>query len=160
MNREYKEVLNKSGAAKNKAKEIAGKISDERKRAQSIYQFIQQNVASSDLRGVFLLRPVDEVLESKRGDPDEINALFVTMLREAKLDADLVLVASRNWQTLAFKFPNFSQFSKIITRINFKQGAVVVDASNPASPFGSLPWFEQGIPGLVAKSGRMEQRIC
>src|SRR2546430_10684838 len=92
MNREYKEVLNKSGAAKNKAKEIAGKISDERKRAQSIYQFIQQNVASSDLRGVFLLRPVDEVLESKRGDPDEINALFVTMLR--------VFLSSRSRHTI------------------------------------------------------------
>ena len=49
------------------------------------------------------------------------------MLKEAKVDADMVLVATQNWQTLVRAFPNFSQFSRVVTRINFKDGAVFAD---------------------------------
>src|ERR1700674_5526875 len=116
---------------KNKAKELAEKLPDARSKAEAIYKYLQQNVTASNLIGVNLGRPADELIASKRGDPDEINALFVMMLREVKVDADMVLVATRNWQTLVGGFPNRSQFSRIITRVNLKDGFVFAD---PAAP--------------------------
>ena len=143
--------------AKNKAKELAEKLPDVHKKAQAIYDYIQQNIVSSNVIGVALGRTADELLKVKRGDPDEINALFVTMLKEAKVDADMVLLATQNWQTLAREFPNISQFSRIITRLNFKEGAIFADPADPAAPFGELPWFDRGVVGLAVKGTKVQE---
>jgi hypothetical protein len=143
--------------AKSKAKELVEKLSDARMKAEAIYKYLQQNITSSNLIGVNLGRTADELLTSKRGDPDEINALFVMMLREVKVDADMVLVATQNWQTLMRGFPNFSQFSRIVTRVNLKEGAVFADPAEPAAPFGELPWFDRGITGLAVKGNKVQE---
>lgn len=143
--------------AKNKAKEVAEKLPEARKKAEAIYKYLQQNFTSSNLIGVNLGRPADEIMNAKRGDPDEINALFVLMLREAKVDADIVLVATRNWETLVGAFPNISQFSRVITRINLKDGVVFADPADAAAPFGELPWFDRGVLGLAVKGSKIQQ---
>jgi len=99
------------------------------------------------------------LLTSKRGDPDEINALYVMMLKEAKVDADMVLVATQNWGTLVRGFPNFSQFSRIVTRVNLKEGAIFADPAEPAAPFGELPWFDRGVTGLVVKGSKVQEAV-
>jgi hypothetical protein len=145
--------------ARNKAKEMAEKLPDARKKAEAIYKYIQQNITSSDLAGIALGRPADEILSAKRGDPDEINALFVLMLKEAKIDSDMVLVATQNWQTLVRGFPNRSQFSRIVTRLNFKDGAVFADPADAAAPFGELPWFDRGVQGLAVKGSKVQEAV-
>jgi Domain of Unknown Function with PDB structure (DUF3857)/Transglutaminase-like superfamily len=144
---------------KNKAKELAEKLPDPRKKAEAIYKYIQQNITSSDLAGVYLGRTADEILSAKRGDPDEINALFVLILKEVKIDSDMVLVATRNWQTLVRGFPNRSQFSRIVTRLNFKDGAVFADPADAASPFGDVPWFDRGVQGLAVKGSKVQEAV-
>jgi hypothetical protein len=144
---------------KNKAKELAEKISDPRKKAEAIYSYLQQNIASSNAIGVGLGRPADEILAAKRGDPDDINGLYTIMLRELKIDADLVLLATQNWQTLVRAFPNRSQFSRAITRVNLKEGAVFADPADPAAPFGELPWFERSVQGLVVKGSKIQEAM-
>src|SRR6202051_1338715 len=145
--------------AKNKAKEVAEKLPDLRKKAEAIYKYIQQNITSSNLAGVHLGRPADEILSAKRGDPDEINALFVLMLKEVKIDSDMVLVATQNWQTLVRGFPNRSQFSRIVTRLNFKDGAIFADPADAAAPFGEVPWFDRGVQGLAVKGSKVQEAM-
>jgi len=142
---------------KNKAKELAEKVPDPRKKAEAIYKYIQQNITSSNLAGVYLGRPADEILSAKRGDPDEINALFYLMLKEVKVDSDMVLVATKNWQTLVGGFPNRSQFSRIITRLNFKDGTVFADPADAAAPFGEVPWFDRDVHGLAVKGSKVQE---
>ena len=142
--------------AKNKAKELAEKLPDPRRKAEAIYKYLQQNITSSNVVGVNLGRAADEILSAKRGDPDEINALFVLMLKEVKVDSDMVLVATQNWQTLVRGFPNFSQFSRLVTRLNFKDGAVFADPADAAAPFGDVPWFDRGVQGLAVKGSKVQ----
>lgn len=142
--------------ARNKAKELAEKLPDPHKKAEAIYKYIQQTIVSSDLAGVGLGRPADEILSAKRGDPDEINALFILMLKEVKVDADMVLVATQNWTTLVRAFPNRSQFSRIVTRLNFKDGVMFADPADSAAPFGELPWFDRGVSGLAVKGSKVQ----
>ena len=144
---------------KNKCKELVEKLPDPRTKAEAIYKYLQQNITSSDLAGVYLGRTADEILSAKRGDPDEINALFVLMLKEVKVDSDIVLVATRNWQTLVRGFPNRSQFSRIVTRLNFKDGAVFADPADSASPFGEVPWFDRGVQGLAVKGSKIQEAV-
>ena len=88
---EFNNNLGKSAKeTRSKAKELAEKLPDARAKTEAIYKYIQANITSSDLAGVALGRPADEILSTKRGDPDEINALFVFMLKEVKIDADMV----------------------------------------------------------------------
>ena len=142
--------------ARSKAKEIAEKISDPQKKAAAIYSYLQQNIRSTSLAGILLDRPADQIITARHGDPDEINALFVLMLREEKIDADMVLVATQNWETLVRGFPNFSQFTRIITRMNFKGVAVFADPADAAAPFGELPWFDRAVQGLAVKGTKIQ----
>ena len=156
ITREFDAMQKSEKATRDKAKEIAEKNSDPRQKAEAIYKYIQQNIVSSNLIGVGLGRTADDILTSKRADPDEINALMVLMLREAKVDADVVLLATQNWQSIIRGFPNFSQFSRIVTRINFKGGGVYVDPADAGASFGELPWFDKGITGLAVKGSKVQ----
>lgn len=71
----------------------------------------------------------------------------------------MVLAATQNWQTLARGFPNRSQFSRIITRVDLKEGAVFADPADPAAPFGELPWFDRGVLGLVVKGSKIQEAM-
>jgi transglutaminase-like putative cysteine protease len=157
MSRQFGDMEKSEKEAKNKAKELAGNLPDPRKKAEAIYKYLQQNITSSNLMEVYLGRTADELITSKRGDPDEINALFVIMLREVKVDADMVLVATQNVQTLVRGFPNVSQFSRIVTRVNLKDGVVFADPAEPAAPFGELPWFDRGVMGLAVKGSKVQE---
>jgi hypothetical protein len=159
MKRELANMEKSEKEARNKAKELTDKIPDPQKKAEAIYSYLQQNVASSNLSGINLRRTADEILNAKRGDPDEINALFVLMLREEKIDADMVLIATRNWETLVRSFPNFSQFSRIITRLNFKNGVVFADPADAASPIGELPWFDRGVQGFAVRGSKIQDAM-
>lgn len=145
--------------ARSKAHELTEKLSDPRKKAEAIYSYLQQNVTSSNLAGVGLGRPADDILSAKRGDPDEINAMYVIMLREVKIDADMVLAATQNWESLVKVFPNFSNFSRIVTRLNFKDGFAFADPADSAAPFGDLPWFDRGVLGLAIKGSKIQDAM-
>jgi hypothetical protein len=157
VSQEYANMEKVQKETKNKAKDLAEKLPDARAKAEAIYKYIQQNITSSNLIGVGLGRPADELTTSKRGDPDEINALYMMMLKEVKVDADMVLVATQNWDTLVRGFPNFSQFSRILTRVNLKDGAVFADPADPAAPFGELPWFDRGVTGFAVKGTKVQE---
>ena len=81
------------------------------------------------------------------------------MLKEVKVDSDMVLVATQNWQTLVRAFPNCSQFSRIVTRVNFKDGAVFADPADSAAPFGEVPWFDRGVQGLAVKGSKVQEAV-
>jgi Domain of Unknown Function with PDB structure (DUF3857) len=155
VTRMYTNAQKSNKQAPAQAKVLAEKLPDPRSRAEAIYKYIQQNVTSTNVSGVYLSRSADEIISAKRGDPDDINALFLSMLKEVKVDADLVLLATQNWQTLTKNFPNESQLSRMIVRINLKDGAVFADAAAPAAPFGDLPWFEKGVTGMVVKGNKL-----
>jgi hypothetical protein len=159
MKRQLTEMEKSEKETRSKAKEIAEKLPDPKAKAHAIYSYLQQNINSSNLMGVGLGRPADEILMAKRGDPDEINALFILMLREVKIDADMVLLATLNSQTLVRAFPNFNQFSRVITRLNFKDGAVFADPGDEASPFGEVPWYERGVQGLAVKGSKIQDAL-
>jgi hypothetical protein len=157
MNSIFQDANKKSSHAKDQAKRLAAKIPEERQRAEAIYSFLQQNIVSSGAGGVLPNRPVDDVFDDKRGDPDEINTMFITMLREVKLDADPVLIATRDSQSLTGSFPNISQFTRMLTRIRFKDGVVIADPGEPAAAFGELPWFDQGVVGIAINGNKAEE---
>jgi Transglutaminase-like superfamily/Domain of Unknown Function with PDB structure (DUF3857) len=159
IKREMLEMEKSEKEVRAKAKELGEKNSDPQKKAQAIYSYLQQNVTSSGLTGIGLGRTADEILKAKRGDPDQINAVFVLMLKEEKIDADMVLVATQNWETLIRSFPNFYQFSRMITRLNFKNGAVFTDPADPASPFGEVPWYEHGVLGMAIKGSKLQESM-
>jgi len=157
VSQQYGNMEKNEKETKNKAKQLAEKLPEARDKAEAIYKYIQQNITSSNLIGIGLGRPADDLITSKRGDPDEINALYVMMLKEVKVDADMVLVATQNWDTLARGFPNISQFSRIVARVNFKDGIVFADPAEPAAPFGELPWFDRGVTGLAVKGSKVQE---
>ena len=63
--------------AKNKAKELADKVSDPRRKAQAIYSYLQQNITSSNLVGVGLGRTADEILR-RRGATRTKSTLYTS----------------------------------------------------------------------------------
>jgi Domain of Unknown Function with PDB structure (DUF3858) len=151
-----KDFAKSSKAAAGKARELTNKVADERERAEAIYNFIQQNVSSSGVLGVGTSRKADEVLNSKRADPDEMALLYLTMVGAAKLKADMVLLSPRDWQTMIPTFPSFGQLGRSIVRVNLQSGPVLVDPAAGAAPFGELPWWEQGVTAMVVQDNRMD----
>jgi len=153
----YKEFEKGSKAASAKARELTSGITDPRKRAEAIYSYLQQNFSSTGILGVVITGTADEMFMDKRGDPEDLSALYVTMAKAAKVDANLVLLTPRDWEVLIPNFPNYSQIGRAIVRVNLQGGPVLIDPSDPAVAFGELPWSQNGVMALVVNGNKVQQ---
>ncbi|RYZ19862.1 MAG: DUF3857 domain-containing protein [Chitinophagaceae bacterium] len=107
-------------------------------KAQAIYGWVRDNISCSGQRGIYLQNAVKDVFRSGKGSVAEVNLLLVTMLRHAGLDANAVMLSTRDNGTVYTSFPMLSRFNYIIASVQVEGNTVLLDASTPRLGFGRL----------------------
>jgi len=143
--------------ARNKAKELADKVSEPQKKPRQSTPTFSKNVYLEQPGGSQPRAAADESSVRNGAIPMKLNALFVIMLREEKIDADMVLVGHALGDA-GFVGSRISvSFSRIVTRLNFKSTAPCSPTPpDTAAPFSEVPWYERGWMGLAIK-GKQDQ---
>lgn len=128
---------------KEKVKEMfTGKqgLSDLEK-AKLIYNFIEENFSYSNvsfLHSALTPQRASRTLNSRLGDCKDLSVLFAGMAREAGLDANLVLVDTRDNGDRHLDLPQIG-FNHCIAQVNISGKPYFVELTNNHLPFGSLP---------------------
>ena len=92
---------------------------------------------------------VEDVVNNKYGYRNQLNRAFVALARAAGLEATLVKVVERDEDLLHKEWPAFSQLGYEVASVKVNGATKYADPGSPFCPYGTLPWEDTGVQGLV-----------
>jgi Domain of Unknown Function with PDB structure (DUF3857)/Transglutaminase-like superfamily len=90
----------------------------------------------------------EDVLENHGGTHDELNRLFVSMVRAAGIPASLIWVPDRERLLFLKQYLSTSQFAAEIAIVELDGKDVFLDPGTKFCPYGVLDWRYTGVQGL------------
>jgi len=89
-----------------------------------------------------------DVWQKGYGENLQITQLYLALVRAAGIDADPVLVATRDRYFFSKNFMNAGQLNGAMVVVTIDGKDVYLDPGTPFTPFGLLPWWETAVQGL------------
>ncbi|MCX2586485.1 DUF3857 domain-containing protein [Pedobacter sp. MR22-3] len=121
---------------------IAGIIQnapDDLQKARAIFNYIKKQIKWNNYYGVFSENSIKKSLESRSGSVADINLNLIAALSAANLDAEAVILSTRENGTINKLYPVISDFNYVVAKVNIGDKSYLLDASEPLLPFGLLP---------------------
>jgi hypothetical protein len=90
----------------------------------------------------------DDVLQHRSGTHDDLNQLFVSMVRAAGIPASLIWVPDRSHEIFIKQMLSTYQFDAEIAIVQLDGKDVFLDPGTKFCPYGILDWRYSGVEGL------------
>lgn len=143
---------------KDKTAQLTAKLASDEAKARSIYNFCCQNiryVAVEYGQAGYEPHQAEEIFKNKYGDCKDQAVLLATMLKEAGLNAYLVLIPTRSDYNLNPDFPSVI-FDHCIAAVKLQDKLIFLDPTAQTCSFGDLPQDDQNRRVLVFKEDGYE----
>ena len=131
-------------------------IEDKKERLRRIYQWIRDNVRYVAIeigKGGYQPHPAEEVLKNRYGDCKDMVTLLCSMAREGGIDVYEAMISTWENGICDTTLPSQLQFNHVIAFSEIDSDRTVwMDPTAKGTPFGRLPWYDQGLPVLVVKN--------
>jgi hypothetical protein len=114
-------------------------ITDDVERAKTIYSFIQNHFTWNEEYWNSEDEKIKQAFNNKTGSAGEINLSLYNSLRAAKIDANLVILSTRNNGVPTTLYPVIFDFNYVIVRTVIDGVEYYLDATNKYLPFGQVP---------------------
>ncbi|WP_316820027.1 DUF3857 domain-containing protein [Pedobacter gandavensis] len=137
--RSFGSQMKKKDAFKELMPEILEHTTDDLSKAKAIYNYISKHIKSNGYIGIYSETAVKKALESHSGNTGDINLALISALDAANLDAEALILSTRNNGELNRLFPVISNFNYVVVKLNIGEKSYLLDASVPLLPFGMLP---------------------
>ncbi len=152
----YNDYLKSSDAVSKKASELTAGIESERKKWVALYEFVRDEIESTDKGTIWVEKKPEKVLEEGSGTGAEKNMLLVNMLQSAGFQATPVLISTRSNGRVIEKHPRLSQFNYVLAHIKKGRRSYFMDSFYGHYPFDILPVSRLSGSGLVIAKGPSE----
>ncbi len=117
---------------------IKGKNTDKEK-AVAVYSYIQNNIRWDNFISISTSKSLKKTVGDKTGNSADINLLLLTMLRQAGLKADPVILSIRSHGLISPVHPSLSDCNYVIVCTRIDDKPFFMDATEPSLPAGELP---------------------
>ena len=105
-----------------------------------MHRLVRDAVKYNDQEGISTSATLRKTYDLHRGNAADINLLLVAALRTARLEANPVLLSTRDHGRLNVSFPLASRFNYVIAHVSLPDGSdLLLDATEPLLPAGVLP---------------------
>lgn len=152
---EFKTALSKSDYFINDAKLVINSGAAPEENIRKVFNFVKNRMNWNGKYGPYPKTPMNVAYSSKTGSVAEINLLLVSMLRMAGVEANPVLVSTRD-NGLAL-FPTRTQFNYVIASVNMGDRVLLLDATSKYADVNILPIRDLNSPGrLITNYGNSE----
>jgi len=144
--------LNKTGYFEEDVNKLLTGITAQPERIAAVFNYVKSNVKWNNFKGYSCNDGVKTAYKNKTGNTGEINLMLTAMLRFAGLNANPVLVSTRD-NGISF-FPSRTAFNAVIAAVETPEGMILLDATEKYSvpnvlPLRDLNWFGR----LIRKDG-------
>ncbi|MEM7086810.1 MAG: DUF3857 domain-containing protein [Bacteroidota bacterium] len=142
----YKDALSMKNVYKKDLTVALGIEQDKLTRAKKVFSFVQKNFKWNQYYSRFSPN-LEKVYRTKEGSAAAINLILVAMMREAGLNANPMLVASK--RNGYIRFPTITGFNNTIACVEIHGKKYLLDATRKLANFGELPFALVNGDGLV-----------
>lgn len=108
-------------------------------KAKAIYDYIKKQIKWNNYYGKYSEDGIKKALDLRSGNIADINLSLIAALSAANLDAEAVILSTRDNGTVNKLYPVISDFNYLVAKINIDDKSYMLDASEPLLPFGLLP---------------------
>ena len=108
-------------------------------KAKAIYSYIQSRIRWNNRYGHFTDEGLKKAVENRVGNVADINLALIAALGAADLDADAVVLSTRENGVVHQLYPVISDFNYVVAMVNIDGESYLLDATDPLLPFGLLP---------------------
>ena len=137
-------------------KQITDRIESKEERLNAIYDYVKYKMTWNGKYGYYTKKGVETAYYDNSGNVAEINLILTSMLRMAGLDANPVLLSTRDNGVALF--PNRSKFNYVITCVNLDGKQILLDATEKYASKICLPIRDLNDKGrLIRKDGSSEE---
>ncbi|MFB0903733.1 MAG: transglutaminase-like domain-containing protein, partial [Nonlabens sp.] len=135
--------------------DLTQSLTTPKEKVTAILDFLKLKVKWDGKYGVFTKDGIKEAYKKGSGNVSEVNLLLVSMLREAEIEANPVLVSSVDNETPIF--PTREGFNYIVVQVSYGDEKVLVDATEKFAGLNLLPIRAANWKGrLIKKDGSSE----
>lgn len=101
---------------------------DDLSKAKAMYRYIQRNIKWNRYLGKYSENNIKNALERRTGNIGDINLALVTALRAAGLDAEAVILSTRENGVVNDVHPVLSDFNYVVAKVNIGDDYHLLDA--------------------------------
>ncbi|WP_316799312.1 transglutaminase domain-containing protein [Pedobacter frigidisoli] len=112
---------------------------DDLAKAKAIYNYIKKQIKWNNYYGKYTEDNIKKALDSRSGNVADVNLSLIAALSAANLDAEAVILSTRDNGTVNKLYPVLSDFNYIVAKVNIGETSYLLDATEPLMPFGLLP---------------------
>src|SRR5690606_36325362 len=113
--------------------------SNDLEKAQAVYQHIKGLFKWNKFYGKYSDEGIKKAMERRTGNVADINLALVAALTAAGLEADAVILSTRDNGLINKLYPVMSDFNYVIAKLDIEGKSYFLDATDPMLPFGLLP---------------------
>lgn len=138
-NKDFGGQMKRKDVFKNILPAITANATTDLEKAKAIFEYIKKQIRWNNYYGKYSETSVKEVIDKRSGNVADINFALISALSAAELDAEAVVLSTRENGTVNKLFPIMSDFNYVIAKVNIGDKSYLLDASEPLAPFGLLP---------------------
>lgn len=153
----FGDELNRTGYFENDINALVATVSDPMARASLIFNFVKSKVKWNGYVGISSKEGVRKAYKDQTGNVAEINLMLTAMLRHAGLNANPVLISTK--QNGIPLFPTLDGYNYVISGIETEQGVILLDASNKYSMPNILPSRVLNWEGRIVRKDKSSSAI-
>lgn len=112
---------------------------DDLAKAKAVYRYVQRHIKWNRYLGKYSENNIKQALERRSGNIGDINLALIAGLSAAGLDAEAVILSTRDNGVVNDVHPVLSDFNYVVAKVNVDDRYYLLDASDPLLPFGLLP---------------------
>jgi hypothetical protein len=121
-------------------KNVTRGVTDQREKARKIYQFVRDNFTCTDYSARYMSQVLKNVMKAHKGNVAEINLMLVSMLKNAGIKAEPILLSTRSHGYTYAMYPLEDKFNYVVAMAEIDGKKFYMDASRPRLGFGRLHW--------------------
>ncbi|WP_407427824.1 DUF3857 domain-containing protein [Arcticibacter sp.] len=131
--------IKKTDLFKERLEPVLRGTTDELSKAKAVYGYIQKWFKWNNSRHFYSEDGIKKALEKHSGNVADINLSLLAALGAAGVDADAVLLSTRENGIINKLYPVLSDFNYVVAKVNIGDKSYLLDATDPLLPFGLLP---------------------
>ena len=108
----------------------------------------QQSQQEADRENFKTAKNVEDLWKQGYGDGNQITWLFLALVRAAGIEADPVIVSTRDVRFFKYQIQNPAELNSNVVLVTLNGKEMLLDPGTAFAPFGLLPWSETAVRGL------------
>ncbi|GAB3747526.1 transglutaminase domain-containing protein [Spirosoma pomorum] len=144
---------NRASFLRETAKSILDQHKDSLARITAAYNFVRQSIKWTG-ESAFSCESLKKVFDNKKGDAGDINLLLVALLREMDVDANPVILSTRDHGRISEAYALIKRFNYVVAHVSIGGKDMLLDATDPYLKPGVLPIHcLNGMGRLISATG-------